>query len=140
MAAGPEEDRRSLVPGRALHTFGAPVDFRGRGFEPFRTQPVLSYRLDDLIEVFDLPLPTHIKVDVDGLEAAVIEGASRTVRNARLRSVLVELIEGTEAERRVRAQLEREGFRVEAIERYRLSADEGDTVEGYNCLLKRAPS
>jgi FkbM family methyltransferase len=54
-------------------------------------QPVLSYRLDDLVDQLALPGPTLLKVDVDGAEAAVLAGAPRTLAGLNLRSVLVEI-------------------------------------------------
>lgn len=54
-------------------------------------QPVLAYRLDDLVSEFQLPLPSLLKVDVDGAEAAVLAGAPRTLARQQLRSVLVEV-------------------------------------------------
>lgn len=37
-----------------------------------------------------MPVPSHIKIDVDGLEWQVIEGAKKTLENPAVRSVLVE--------------------------------------------------
>jgi len=54
-------------------------------------QPVLAYRLDELVEQFELPPPNLIKVDVDGGEAAVLAGAEKTLGRAELRSVLLEI-------------------------------------------------
>jgi FkbM family methyltransferase len=53
-------------------------------------QPVLVHRLDDVVEL-GLPVPTLLKVDVDGAEAAVLRGAPRTLARAELRSALVEI-------------------------------------------------
>jgi len=49
--------------------------------------------LDDLCYSFDLPVPQHLKVDVDGLEEEIISGAKRLLRDARLRMVMVEIAE-----------------------------------------------
>jgi hypothetical protein len=54
-------------------------------------QPVMMFRLDDLIDAFRLPPPNHIKLDVDGGELAVLEGAARTLALPVLRSVLIEV-------------------------------------------------
>lgn len=48
---------------------------------------VLAARLDD---VAGLDAPTHLKIDVDGGERAVLAGASRTLSLPRLRHILVE--------------------------------------------------
>jgi hypothetical protein len=38
-----------------------------------------------------MPLPNHIKLDVDGVELGVLRGAGTLLNNAMLRSVLVEI-------------------------------------------------
>jgi FkbM family methyltransferase len=81
----------SLSPGTALHALGEAVDHQGRPFSPEFSQPVLSYRMDDFIGQFALPVPNHIKLDVDGVELKVLRGAACTLANPALRSVLVEV-------------------------------------------------
>ena len=79
----------SLAPGAALHTLGEPP--ANPPFEPGFSQPVLSYRMDDFIRQFSLPAPNHIKLDVDGVELKVLQGAREALANPALRTVLVEL-------------------------------------------------
>jgi hypothetical protein len=74
-------------------------------------QPVMMFRLDDLIERFALPLPNHIKLDVDGGELAVLDGASRTLGSPTLRSVLIEVSSALSAA--VTDVLDRHGLRLE---------------------------
>jgi FkbM family methyltransferase len=73
-----------VVAGAAEHT----LDSSG---EAAYRQPVLAYRLDDLVDQFGLPLPALLKVDVDGAEASVLAGGARTLAEEGLRSVLVEI-------------------------------------------------
>jgi FkbM family methyltransferase len=96
----------------ALHNFDKPVDYNKQPFAPEFKQGVMGARIDDLIEKFDLPRPTHLKVDVDGCERAVIDGASNTLRDAGLRSVLIELNETLAADREIVGILEGYGFHV----------------------------
>lgn len=80
---------RDLEAGAASHA--ASVESEGVTFEPVLTQQVLVYRLDDLVEQFTLPRPTHLKLDVDGAELDVLEGAREILSDSRLRSALVEV-------------------------------------------------
>ena len=102
-----------LIPGGALHTLGEAIDYTGKRFEPVLKQPVLSYRTDDLIAQFKLPVPSLIKIDVDGIEKAVLEGAEKTLSNPQLRSVIVELEEG-QGEREITELLDEKGFSLDA--------------------------
>lgn len=77
--------------GEALHSFGPPQDFRARPFVPSARQGAVGYTVDELLARFALPFPTHLKIDVDGIEDQVVHGAARTLADRRLRSVLIEL-------------------------------------------------
>lgn len=57
----------------------------------------LVYTLDELIRIFELPSPNLIKIDVDGAEAAIVRGASKTLQMPSLKTVLVE-VDGSRAE------------------------------------------
>lgn len=55
-----------------------------------RPQGCLGRTLDSLIDE-GLPVPNHIKIDVDGLEHRVVEGMTDTLQRADLRTVLIEI-------------------------------------------------
>jgi FkbM family methyltransferase len=59
---------------------------------------MLGYSIDEFIRCFSPPFPNHLKLDVDGLEIQILEGAQNTLRDARLRSVLVELNLGADGD------------------------------------------
>ncbi|TSC96848.1 MAG: methyltransferase, FkbM family [Parcubacteria group bacterium Athens1014_26] len=82
-----------INPGAAGHTLKESLTENGEKFKPFFIQPILSYRLDDLIKQFSLDLPNLIKIDVDGAELNIIKGAENTLSNPSLRSVLIEINE-----------------------------------------------
>jgi FkbM family methyltransferase len=71
---------------------------------------VLVDRLDDVTERFDLPLPDHLKLDVDGAELAVLAGAERLLADADTRSLMVEL--DREREGAVVERLRASGFEL----------------------------
>ncbi|MDA0798784.1 MAG: FkbM family methyltransferase [Chloroflexi bacterium] len=75
-----------------------------------RTQGVLAISLDTLVYDLGLPCPTHIKVDVDGHEEAIIRGASRLLADPRLLSVLIEVNEGDDP---IRLAFLNNGFSVQ---------------------------
>jgi hypothetical protein len=79
---------------------------------PAFVQPVLSYRLDDLINSFGLAPPTHVKIDVDGAELLVLRGAEQALGDRRLRSVLVELQRGSEMRGQIIDYLAGRGLRL----------------------------
>ena len=82
---------KSFSPGASLHALGRPV---GQGDVPFvaqHRQGMLGVSLDDLVGTFSLPFPNHIKIDVDGIEDLIVQGARNTMADPRLQSVLIEV-------------------------------------------------
>jgi len=79
-------------PGGSCHTFGEALnpDRAPMAAVAFR-QGSHATTLDRLVGEGVLPVPQHIKIDVDGIEHKVVRGAAQTLRDARVRSVLVEI-------------------------------------------------
>lgn len=75
--------------GGALHAFGEPIDFKKDEFVPVFKQNLMSFKMDDLIDIFLLPLPTHVKLDVDGIELKIFQGGPHVL--SKTQSLLVEI-------------------------------------------------
>jgi FkbM family methyltransferase len=92
-------DRTGLQPmyyasteaGTSTHAVGEAVDFNGRAFTPVEVQEMPTYAVDDLIEMLGLPLPTRVKIDVDGFEEGVVRGATRTLAQGSIRDLAIEI-------------------------------------------------
>lgn len=85
---------QNLIPGGALHALGAATDYKGEVFAPVFQQKTLGYRLDDFIRLFDIKPPNHIKIDVDGIESAILQGAEEIFHGSSIQTILVEVEEG----------------------------------------------
>ena len=73
------------------HNFGEAVGYKGDKFKPKLQQGMLGYPIDYFIDEFKPNFPSHIKIDVDGLEDNILDGATKTLKDNRLKSVLVEV-------------------------------------------------
>lgn len=51
----------------------------------------LAFTLDDIVEHAVLPIPNHIKMDVDGVEDLVMAGSMKTLFNSKVRSLMFEI-------------------------------------------------
>jgi FkbM family methyltransferase len=100
-------------PGSVYNAFEQAVDMNGAPLKVTRRQSVIGLAADDLVELLRLPLPNHIKLDVDSTEAAILRGAARVLRSAELASVLVEQSIGdTAGNRAIDALLVAAGFQA----------------------------
>lgn len=59
-------------------------------------QAMISYSIDEFIAQFNPPFPNYIKLDVDGIEDKIIDGARDSLKDKRLKSILVELDESND--------------------------------------------
>jgi FkbM family methyltransferase len=119
---------RSLDPGDASHTIS---ESQGESSSESE-QRVLAFGLDDLVALFGLPVPNLIKLDVDGPELKVLEGAVKTISHPSCREMMIE-VDGLPEDPNViaiAAQMARCGFRP--AERH----DRGLTGGAYELFAK----
>ena len=88
----------ALAPGSALHSLSLPSKFGGgNGASPLK-QGVFSTTIDALVGEYGIPTPSLLKIEVDGIEDRILNGAQGTLTSANLRTVLVEITYNPEAE------------------------------------------
>ena len=90
----------SAAIGAAMSQFGRAGEASryANGHQPI-VQGAAGVTLDDLVARFNARPPTHIKIDVDGLELPILLGGSTLLGRQELREVMVELSLTHQAER-----------------------------------------
>lgn len=111
--------------GGANHSLGEALDYRHQPLNTVFEQGSIGCALDDLVEAGSLPVPTHIKIDVDGFEPKVVAGARRTLAREGVRSLLVEINQNLEDHMALVRGLEDQGFRYDAAQVARAERKEG---------------
>ena len=83
----------NLSAGDANHAVGEPLDMNLQSFSNIIefAQGCITYKIDSLVEDNKLPVPDYVKIDVDGFEHKVVEGAKKTLRNKKVKSVIIEM-------------------------------------------------
>ena len=80
-----------MVAGGSCHAVGEALDYKHEPLTVGFRQGCVAFRLDDLVGNRGLPVPNHIKIDVDGFEPKIIAGARQTLAEAALKSLLIEV-------------------------------------------------
>jgi FkbM family methyltransferase len=80
-----------FAPGSSCHSFGEEVGFDLKPRHAAFQQGCISISVDELVARGAMPVPAYIKIDVDGFEHKVIQGAAATLANPAVLSVIVEL-------------------------------------------------
>jgi FkbM family methyltransferase len=101
---------KSFAVGASLHALGREITQGEIPFTPQNRQGTVSSSLDDLTSTFGLPVANHIKVDVDGIEDLIVEGAAELFRQPELRTFLIEVFMHGDIAQRIRAGFEAGGF------------------------------
>ena len=83
----------STIEGSAHNSFGQSIDQYGKEFSPENIYKIFGTTIDQLIEDDVLSAPNYIKIDVDGFEHNILEGAKKCLSNMSIKSILIELNE-----------------------------------------------
>ena len=82
-----------FIEGVALHTWGENYNFEGKSFDPANSYKIYGTTINYLIDNNILNVPNYIKIDVDGIEHLILQGASKHLQNPKIKSFSIELNE-----------------------------------------------
>ena len=77
--------------GSSMHGFGTETDQFGEAIETRFRQGAIGFSIDDFVATFAPPLPTHVKIDVDGIEAEILRGGRNTLTAPSVEGMIVEI-------------------------------------------------
>ena len=86
-------EESEFIEGWSMNTFGAEIDFEGKSMQTKNRYKIFGTNINYLIENNILSIPNYIKIDVDGIEHLILEGASDHLDNSEIRSMSIELNE-----------------------------------------------
>lgn len=104
----------SFQAGGALNNLGESIDWKKEKFESDFQQTVISYSMDSFLTKFPELFPTHIKIDVDGIERKIIEGGKNTLKDGRVKELLIELNTQLKDDMEIIEIMKEYGFKVKA--------------------------
>tara|TARA_Y100000816_G_scaffold292520_1_gene288294 strand:- start:7394 stop:8257 length:864 start_codon:yes stop_codon:yes gene_type:complete len=102
-----------FIEGGALNAFGVDFNYEGMKIKSNMNYRVIGTTINFLIENTVLEIPDYIKIDVDGIEHLILEGANKYLNNKKIKSILVEINEDfSEQYSSVIKTLEHSGFNL----------------------------
>jgi FkbM family methyltransferase len=111
--------------GGSNHAVGDALNFEHKPLEARFTQGCIASRLDDLIRTGAVPVPNHIKIDVDGFEPRVIEGARETLADSQVKSLLIETNQNLQDHCDMVKELNAMGFKHDPVQVHRAERKSG---------------
>lgn len=96
--------------GGSCHSVGEALNFKHEPLIAAFRQRCITGTVDELVESGQIPVPNHIKIDVDGFEPKVIAGAARTLARSEVRSLLIEINQNLEDHRALVSRLNSMGY------------------------------
>ncbi len=82
-----------FIEGGALNTFGESYNFEGKNFSPEMKYKTYGTSIDYLLKNKILEIPDYIKIDVDGIEHLILEGGKNSLKDKKIKSILIEINE-----------------------------------------------
>jgi FkbM family methyltransferase len=125
----------SLIAGGSCHSFASDLNYKREVKEWAMDQGTVGFSLDTLVYELGLPCPTHIKIDVDGFEDKVLEGADRVLDHTQ--SVLVEMDSANSSHMEWKEILENRGFLTDPAEYEQARRAEGPFSGIGNIIFRR---
>ena len=126
----------SLMPGGSCHSFASDLNYKREQKEWAYKQGTVGFTLDSLVYECGLPVPTHLKVDVDGFEDKVVAGAAQVLPH--VQSVLLELDSANADHMRIRDDLVAMGFVTDDQQIELARRKEGPFAGIGNIIFRRA--
>jgi len=96
-------------------------------------QSIMTISVDDFVRCYNAPFPTHMKIDVDGVEADIVLGAMKTFSDPRFKSLLIEINDSNPNDRNIVKMLNFAG--LEIISRGRAPQFNHTTI--WDCVFAR---
>ena len=107
----------STEAGSFLHAFEDDTNVHEETIDIAFAQPCIGFTIDDFIRLFNPPMPSHVKIDVDSTESQIIEGGKGLLSGDGVQSVYIEM-EGPlnrDRNQRIIGQMEGLGYKAQPV-------------------------
>ena len=86
-------EESEFIEGWSMNSFGTGLNFEGKDFKSKNKYKIYGCSIDKILNDRILKKPNFLKIDVDGIEHLILEGAQDYLADKELKSILVEINE-----------------------------------------------
>jgi len=86
-------EESEFIEGWSMNTFGAGIDYEGKSIEAKNRYKIFGTSINYIIKNKILNMPNYIKMDVDGIEHLILDGASDYLGNPEIKEMSIEINE-----------------------------------------------
>lgn len=86
-------EESEFIEGWSMNSFGTGLNFEGKDFKSKNKYKIYGCSIDKILNDRILKKPNFLKIDVDGIEHLILEGARDYLADKELKSILVEINE-----------------------------------------------
>ncbi len=86
-------EESEFIEGWSMNSFGTGLNFEGKDFKSKNKYKIYGCSIDKILNDRILKKPNFLKIDVDGIEHLILEGAHDYLADKELKSILVEINE-----------------------------------------------
>ncbi len=128
--------------GTSLNVFNEDFDFEGKKISVDNEYKIFGTTIDFLTEKKIINFPHYIKIDVDGIEHLVLEGSLETLKNSKIKSIIIEInFNFKEQKEKSFKILENSGFKFIGKSNTSMSGKNSDKFSNsYNCIFEKRKS
>ena len=124
--------------GGALHSYGVKKDFEGNELTYNNNYKIYGFSINYLVNHLNMEIPNYIKIDVDGLEHLILDGAGDILSNLKIESMLIEVNENYKIQfDKVKSLMEKNNFKIVKKEQSKFIKLSQKFSKSYNYIFSR---
>ena len=131
-------EESEFIEGYSMNTFGAGIDFEGNLIQPKNRYKIFGTNINYLIKNNILSIPNYIKIDVDGIEHLILEGANNYLDNPEIKSMSIEINENFKDQfNNVLKIMDKSNFKIKHKKQASLSSNSDKFSKTFNYIFEK---
>lgn len=126
-----------FIEGSGLNTYGSNFNFEGKEIKSSNDYKLIGTSINYLLTNKILEVPDYIKIDVDGNEHLILDGAKDFLKNDKIKSILIEVNEDFKEQNNSIVEILNKNNFVLSTKKRNLEIDNGLFENNFNYIFKK---